>query len=256
MERRFEYRNAPNLLRSFWGCLGIAPWSLSLLVFAVLAAARFCAAFGPPQLRFLFLLHVLAMWALPWIFLNAQGRCGIGLCKPRKTLLVLALSAVAGGIAGLLCFALGYATPHDSPANLLASVHHGLQLEQMRAALPVGVTILAIGVPAVILTPVGEEILFRGILQQALAQRFNRTAATLVQGVAFGIVHLQLIALSRDAEGFHFRWLAGAATVVGCILLAALFTACRMRSGSLYASMAAHAACNLTMIGAVIFLYS
>jgi hypothetical protein len=256
MERGFEYRNTPNLLRSFWGRLGIAPWSFSLLVFAVLAAARFYAFYGPPQLRFLFLLHVLAMWVLPWIFLNAQGRGGIGLCKPRKTLFVLALSAAAGGIAGLLCFALGHATPHDSPANLLANVHRGLQLEQMRAALPLGVIIVAIGVPAVILTPVGEEILFRGIMQQALAQRFNRTSATLIQGVAFGIVHLHLIALARDAEGFHFRWLAGVATVVGCVLLAALFTACRIRSGSLYASMAAHAACNLSMIGAVIFLYS
>jgi hypothetical protein len=256
MEERSEDRQTPNLLLPFWGRLGITPWSFSLLIFAVLAAARFGAAFGPPPWRILFLVHVLAMWALPWIFLNAQGRGEIGLCRPAKTFLALTLSAIAGSIAGWLCFALGHATPHDSPANLLASVRHGLQLEQMRAALPLSVILVAIGVPAVILTPVGEEILFRGIMQQALAQRFNRTAATLVQGVAFGIVHLQLVALWRDAGGFHFRWLAGAATVGGCVLLAALFTACRTRSGSLYASMAAHAACNLTMLGAVIFLYS
>ena len=37
--------------------------------------------------------------------------------------------------------------------------------------------------------------------------------------VAFGIVHLQLVALWHDATGFHFRWLAGATLEVtssGC----------------------------------------
>lgn len=251
-----EDRKNPDFLRPFWGRLGIAPWGLSLLLFAVLAAARLCAAFGPPQFQILFLLHVLAMWALPWIFLSARGRHGISLCKPRKWLLALALSGIGGGIAGLLCFALGWATPHDSPSNLLVSVHHGLQLEQMRAAVPPGLIFVAIGVPALVLTPVGEEIFFRGIMQQAFAQRFNGIAATLVQGAAFGIVHLQLVALSHDAGGFHFRWLAGAAMVAGSVLLAALFTFCRMRSGLLFASMVAHAACNLTMIGAVILYFS
>jgi membrane protease YdiL (CAAX protease family) len=251
-----EDGRTPEPLRPFWGRLGIAPWGLSLLVFAVLAAVRFYAAFGPPQFRVLFLLQVLAMWALPWIFLNAQGRRGIGLSKPRRWLPALALSGIAGGIAGLLCFALGWATPHDSSSNLLAVVQKSLQLEQMRTAMPLGLILPAIGVPAIVLTPVGEEIFFRGIMQQAFAQRFNGIAAMLVQGAAFGVVHLQLVALWHDAAGFHFRWIEGASTLAAGVLLAVLFTFCRMRSGSLFASMAAHAACNLTMIGAVIFFFS
>jgi uncharacterized protein len=249
-----DCKNA-DFLRPFWVRLGIAPWVLSLLLFGVLAAARFGAVFGPPRFQILFLLQVLAMWALPWFFLSERGRQGIGLCKPRKWLLVLALSGTGGGIAGLLCFALGWATPQDSPSNLLVSVHHGLQLEQMRTAMSPGLIFVAIGVPALLLTPVGEEIFFRGIMQQAFTQRFNGIAATLVQGAAFGVVHLQLVALSHDAGGFHFRWLAGMAIVAGGVLLAALFTFCRMRSGSLFASMVAHAACNLTMIGAVILYF-
>jgi membrane protease YdiL (CAAX protease family) len=81
-------------------------------------------------------------------------------------------------------------------------------------------------------------------------------AATLVRGAAFGIVHLQIVAVPHDAAGFHFRWLEGAATLAAGVLLAALFTFCRKRSGSLFASMAAHAACNLTMIGGVVFYFS
>ncbi len=248
-------RNA-GLLRPFWGRLGIAPWGLFLLAFAVLAAARFYSAFGPPQFRALFLLQVLAMWALPWIFLSAQGRRGIGISKPRKWLPALALSGMAGSIAGLLSFALGWAMPHDSSNNLLAVVQKSLQLEQMRAAMPLGLILLATGVPAIILTPVGEEVFFRGIMQQAFTQRFNGIAATLVQGAAFGVVHLQLVALWHDAAGFHVRWIEVAATLVAGVLLAGLFTFCRMRSGSLFASIAAHAACNLAMLGAVIIYFT
>jgi membrane protease YdiL (CAAX protease family) len=35
--------------------------------------------------------------------------------------------------------------------------------------------------------------------------------------------------------------------------LSAVFTLCRLRSGSLYAAMIAHSACNLAMIGAIFF---
>src|SRR5208282_3235542 len=121
---------------------------MSLLLFPALAVARLCAVFGPPQFQVLFPLHVLAMWALPWIFLSAQGRRGIGLSKPRKWLLPLALSGIGGGIAGLLCFVVSRAAPHDSPSNLLAVIQKSLELEQMRAAMPLGMIFVAIGVPA------------------------------------------------------------------------------------------------------------
>jgi hypothetical protein len=88
----------------------------------------FCSVLcGPrsPQFQFLFLLQVLPMWAPPWIFLSAPGRHGIGLCKPRKWLLALTLSGIGGDIAGLPCFALGWATPHEFAQHLLVSVHDG-----------------------------------------------------------------------------------------------------------------------------------
>ena len=196
------------------------------------------------------------MWALPWIFLSSWGRLTIGLSKPRKWFPALTLSGIGGGIAGLLCFPLGCARPHDSPNNLLAVIQKSLQLEQMHAAMPLGLIFVALGVPVLILTPAGEEIFFRGITQQAFAQRFNGIAAMLIQGLAFGIVHLQLVAVWHDAGGFHIRWFEGAATLAAGVLLAALFTYCCTRTGSLFASMAAHAACNLTMIGPVILKFS
>jgi len=70
-------------------------------------------------------------------------------------------------------------------------------------------------VPAVIFSPIGDEIFFRGLLQRALEEKPNvRTAALwvlLMSGVAL------------------------------------LFARIRKRSGSLYPAMAAHAAFNAAM---------
>ena len=72
----------PSFLRPLWRLDSAHAWSLSLFVLAVLAATRYYAVLGPPQARILFLVHCLAMWALPFILLAPQGRCQIGLRKP------------------------------------------------------------------------------------------------------------------------------------------------------------------------------
>src|SRR5208283_4910589 len=43
-----EASGTSSFLRPFWNRLAIPPWLLSLLVLAILAAARFYSAFGPP----------------------------------------------------------------------------------------------------------------------------------------------------------------------------------------------------------------
>jgi hypothetical protein len=82
-----------------WNRIPIAPWLFSLLVLAILTAARFYAVYGPPQARILFLIHFLAMWTLPFILLSAQGRREIGLRKQGNSPSALVLSALAGASA-------------------------------------------------------------------------------------------------------------------------------------------------------------
>lgn len=243
-------------LRPCWGRFRIAPWILSLLVFTFLAAARFYAVLGPPQVRILFLLQVIVMWALPWIFLTARGRHEIGIARPRKPLTALALSGLAGCSAGLLFFALAWAAARAGFDNIIATIYDALQPDRTGATMPIAAGLAVIALGAVVLTPVGEEILFRGFLQQAFAMRWSVGTATLFNGLAFGLVHLHLNAISRDAAGFHFRPVIAFVIVLCLVPLSALLTVCRLRSGSLLASIAAHAACNFTAIGSVLLYYA
>lgn len=251
---REEHVAGREMLRPVWNRTGIAPWILSLLVLVPLTGARFYAVFGPPEARFLFLLQFIVMWLLPVIFLSREGRKEIGLCWPRGGAAAITLCAVIGVIAGLALFAVS-AIGHGSPAdNWMASVRTGMQLEQMRAAMGPAVILAVLAVPVLIVTPVGEEILFRGLMQQAFAMRWNAVVATAVNALAFGLVHLHVHGLVREAAGFHLRAVSGGLFVLGGAAVSVLLTLCRMRSGSLFAAMAAHAGCNAAVISAVVLV--
>src|SRR5208337_4931771 len=182
-----------------WSRIPIAPWLFSLLLLALLAAMRFYAVFGPPQARILFLIHCLVMWALPFIVLTAQGRREIGLRRQGNTASNLALCALAGALCGLAFYALGMALFGASPDNWNLTIRDSFQIEQLRATMPPAAVFAVIVLPAMILTPIGEEILFRGFIQQAFTLRWNAVLATLVNGFAFGLIHLHVHILWRDA---------------------------------------------------------
>jgi membrane protease YdiL (CAAX protease family) len=249
-----ESSHPSSFLCAPWSRIPISPWLFSLLVLAILTAARFYAVFGgSPWGRILFLLDFLAMWALPFLVLTAQGRREIGLSKQGNSASGLALSALAGACAGFAVYAAGMALYRSSPDNWCVSIRDSIQIAQLRAAMPLAAAFAAVVLPAMIVSPIGEEILFRGLLQQSFTLRWKAALATMVNGLAFGLVHLHVHGIWRDAAGFHLRLVSGALMVLLMAGVSAVFTLCRLRSGSLYAAMAAHSACNLAMIGAIFF---
>ena len=99
-------------------------------------------------------------------------------------------------------------------------------------------------------TPVGEEFLFRGLIQQSFTLRWNAVIATLVNG--YGLLHLLHVhGLWRDAAGFPLWLVSGALMVLLLAGLGATFTLCRLWTGSLWCVVVADAACNLAMISAI-----
>lgn len=109
----------------------------------------------------------------------------------------------------------------------------------------------AFPLPALLFSPIGEEIFFCGILQRALEQRLSVCASTLAECSAFGLIHLCHHRLVIGAAGLTMRF-SGALWVGAMGLVAALFAFVRRRSGALFPAMAAHAAFNAKM-NAVIF---
>jgi uncharacterized protein len=244
-----------SFLRPFWSGVIGPPWVVSLVVFALLAGMRFLAIFSPYPLQELFFLQVVGMWALPFAILTAAGRRQIGLTERGMTFTSMALSALAGALCALLFFCIGMFVFGDSPNNWCVSIRNYLHIDEMRGLTSPVQLFLLYSLPAIFLNPIGEEILFRGFIQQSFARRFNPAIATLVNSILFGVVYLSVHGLWRDASGFHLRVGSAALALLLMTGIGAAFTMCRTLSGSLWPAMAAHAAFNLTILGSVIRVY-
>ncbi len=90
-------------------------------------------------------------------------------------------------------------------------------------------------VAAVVLAPVAEELLFRGLLYRALRRRRGVLGAVVVSSVAFAVVHLDVAATQPLA-------------LVGLTLVGVVMALAYERTGGLLVPVAAHAAYNGTAL--------
>jgi hypothetical protein len=125
-------------------------------------------------------------------------------------------------------------------AVLLGGVMDALTLAMQKPVVPDALRPLFAGaasaammtVFAVIVTPLVEELLFRGLLYPVAARGLGRVGGLLLASVLFGLLHVVTYGLEAYlivqtlVAGFYFTWL-------------------RAQTGSLVPSVAAHAAMNL-----------
>jgi membrane protease YdiL (CAAX protease family) len=100
---------------------------------------------------------------------------------------------------------------------------------------PLGITFLIL--LSVVVAPVVEEMVYRGMLFPSLRPRVGPGAALLISGLAFGIAHVSLV------------WLLVPTSVLGMMLARAF-----ERTRSLHVAILAHALFNLVAVFAVLAL--
>jgi membrane protease YdiL (CAAX protease family) len=100
-------------------------------------------------------------------------------------------------------------------------------------------TVLAF-IAAVVLAPIAEELLFRGLLFRALLQRYRVNVAAIVSAVVFAVVHID-VAVSQPLA------------LVGLTLVGIVLAHVYQRTDSLLVPIAGHAAFNgITLVVALV----
>lgn len=217
------------------------------LVFGVIfAAVRGIGTLGPPTYRFVLPVGFILMTLMPFVFLDKSHRRRVGLTTS-KSRWFYGLALLVGLMAALLCYVLGRALFETSFDNWYVTIQNAY-----RKAVPAGnqsklSLFLIITVPALIFSPIGEEIYFRGFLQEALITRFSYSLSIIVESLFFGVVHLFHHGLSFANHQLIFRPVSGSVWVLLMFLTACLFAWLKRKSGSIYPAIVAHAAFNLTM---------
>ena len=218
---------------------------LLLVVTAVFGAMRFTGLLGAHPLRWMLPLSFMLMTAAPWLLLNAQGRRQIGLT--RATWSQCSIAVVLGALAAMACFALGMLLFGVSSDNWYVTIAASYRATMDTSHFSLVQSYLIFTIPALLFSPIGEEIFFRGMLQQALEHYSPARFSTALECALFGLIHLCHHGLTMTSAGLAFRPLSGALWMLSMFFVALLFATLRRRSGSLLPAMAAHAAFNAVM---------
>lgn len=186
---------------------------------------------GSTVSQFLLILFVeaLAVSGVVWVVRRNNARLrDIGLQRPQAV--DVALAAV--GFVAYFGLLFGVVT-------VMRALVPGLDTEQRQdigfndafSPLKLGAVFVAL----VVLAPIAEEILFRGLLFSGLRKRLRFWGATLITSVLFGLAHI-----FGGEEGASLLWIAGVDTLLLSLVLCYL----REKTGRLWAPVYLHAIKN------------
>jgi membrane protease YdiL (CAAX protease family) len=243
----------PGPLAIFWTTI---PWALlaQLLVAALVSSVGAAAALTTP----LGTLALAAASNLATVLIIGLVVVGSGAVRWRD--LVLATPAASpstlpqpdrrGGLAGDLFWGVALALPILTAAGLFATlVMNGTGLSAPVVLPPAmsGVDLAANVLTAGLIAPIGEELLYRGVIAQAWARQSSARRAILFSAIVFAFAHTLTVggtsvgdALSVAAVAFVVRLPLGIA--LGWLWI---------RRRSIVATIALHAAYNLAIVAIV-----
>lgn len=96
-------------------------------------------------------------------------------------------------------------------------------------------------------SPIGEELLYRGIPHESLASRLRDRGVALVDAGAFAVIHLAHFGIVFVAGAWSFLPIPALLWVAAMFLSSLGFYAFRVLTGSILGAIVAHAAFNLAM---------
>ena len=219
-------------------------WAMFLSLLFV--ALRVLGSMGGRVWQPLLPIGFVLMMLVPWLLLTPHGRRQIGLV--RSASLHGYFTALVMGVAmASLCYALGVILFGNSADHWFVSIANNYRSIVNTANMGLLRLHLIFTIPAILFSPIGEEIFFRGFLQQALQEKFSSASSLILEAGLFGLVHLCHHGLFWAATGISIRPLSGAIWVALMFATALMFAWLRHSSGSLYPAMLSHAAFNAAM---------
>jgi membrane protease YdiL (CAAX protease family) len=221
-------------------------WITAIVFAGVFAGVRVIGTLGPASLRWVLPLGFVLMTILPFVLLRAPARRDMGL-KLAGNARAYGVGILAGAAAAFTCFALGTALFGSGEDNWFVSIANSYRQMMNTAGWDAVRLHLVFTIPAIIFSPIGEEIFFRGYLQYALEQRFSTRASTIGECAAFAVIHLCHHGLFVTATGVSLRPLSGLIWMLLMFCTALLFAWLRKSSGSLLPAILSHAVFNLVM---------
>ena len=194
-----------------------------------------------------------AMAITPWVLLTREGRRHIGIRRPTRWW-GMPIALVAGAATCAAIFWLASALWQQSASNpfaYIAGTYTAVPADLSADDRVVYFVIFA--VIGMLFSPIGEELLYRGLAHDALARGLSERRAAIIEAGAFALVHLAHFGIVYVSGAWAFLpgpavfWLAA---MFGAALL---FLAHRRLTGSVWGAVVAHAGFNVAMTALIFF---
>lgn len=188
-----------------------------------------------------------AMIALPWVLLTREGRQRIGLVRPtrRRWILPAAMSGVAMALAVHYVAAAVWGHSMSHPFTYIALSYSSVPASPSEDDRLIYFIIFA--VIGMLFSPIGEEVLYRGVAHESFAGQLGDRRAALIDAAAFAVTHLAHFGVVFVAGAWAFLPLPALFWVVAMFAASLVFYGFRKLTGSLAGAVGAHAGFNLAM---------
>lgn len=221
---------------------------LGLVLFVILAAFRIYGYLGSENFQGqTLMIGFMLMWLVPVFFLTSYGREQIGFGQ-RRSIKWIFLALICGAALASACHYLGLALYDKGEQNWFVSVAFTYQSDERLALLERNVAFALFTLPAVVASPVGEELFFRGFLEQSKRNHWSPFAGSCLSAALFASIHLLHHGIYRNFSGeIEILPTSGAIWFALMFGTSLVFSYLRQYGRSIWTAVFAHASFNLTM---------
>ncbi|UOB16313.1 CPBP family intramembrane glutamic endopeptidase [Abyssalbus ytuae] len=190
------------------------------------------------------------MWVAPFVFLTKTGRTAIGIRRSGNYKWIF-FSFISGILMCGVVFFIGKYLYNESDNNwflyLVKPFETLLPLIETEASTRLAWFLIS-ALISMVFSPVGEEILYRGLIHDSFSINTGDRLASYIDSLAFAMVHLAHFGIIYRSGNFQFLPVPAAIWFILVFISSQLFFLCKKKTGSLIGAIVCHAGFNLTMV--------
>ena len=242
-------------LKPFWRKVFSFNWKFGTILLLVICIPRFILVLQANlsgNYGYIGLIMFLSA-IVPFIFLNRYGRSKIGIRKTNVYRWLIL--AVAGGLlASLFLYYAGYSLYGNTLSNWFSYIGRSYKISPGISQQDKTILFIIVAGTGMIVSPIGEELFFRGIVHSAFEESVGEKQATVIDASAFSLTHLAHFGIVYENNKWQFLLEPAVIWVVSMFLVSVLFFYFRKRTGSLTGAILCHAAFNFGMTWCIFYL--
>lgn len=225
-------------------------WQLGLVLILLFGIPRFLIvlnANATGNYNFTSMIFLL-MWITPFVLLTKQGRRAIGMKKPGNYFWLL-YSFFLGIILCAIVYLIGtwlYQSSIDNWFVYISNSYGSIPSESLNRN-DRNTYFLIFAVIGMTFSPIGEELLYRGLIHQSFVSKFGNNKASIIDSLAFAITHLAHFGIIYFFGNWSFHIIPALIWMFLIFLTGRLFFFCKTKTGSVYGAIISHAGFNLAM---------